>query len=57
MEKSKEVCTILLMFNVQSDNEALAVKSKLSEVMKDMKNVKMDFRISTDAMPKPFKRP
>lgn len=46
MEQDKqEICTIRIIFPVKSDDQALAYKKKMSEVISDIPDAQMDFRI------------
>lgn len=46
-EQSKpEVCTIRIMFPVESDEQALSCKKKIKEVLQDIKDVSIQFAIS-----------
>ncbi len=45
-EPKKEVCSITLMFPVESDEQALDIKAKVKEITKDIKDVRCDFRIT-----------
>jgi len=44
-----EVCSITVMFPVTSDEQALAIKTKIAELVKEIEGVRFDFRIT--AMP------
>lgn len=43
----KEICTIRIMFPVNSDEEAIECKKKISEVLKDKSDALVEFRLST----------
>ena len=43
--ESNELCTVTLMFPVVNDDEALAVKKKIVEVVSEIKDARIDFRI------------
>lgn len=45
-DPKKEVCSITIMFPVESDEQALAIKSKIKEFVKDVEGVRFDFRIT-----------
>lgn len=46
-ENSKpEICTIRIMFPVQSDEQALACKKKVQEALQDIADVSIQFAIS-----------
>ena len=42
----KEVCTIRIMFAVDSDEDAIKCKRKIAEVLKDIPQVRFDFGLS-----------
>lgn len=47
-EKSKaEVCSIRIIFPVQSDEQALECKKKISEALSDITDVQIQFSIMT----------
>ena len=41
-----EVCSITIMFPVDSDEKAVETKAKIKEVVSDIENVRFDFRIT-----------
>ena len=41
----REVCTIQIMFPIDTDEEALAVKKKIAEVLADNKDAQIRFSI------------
>ena len=43
--KPKELCTITILFPVESDEDALAVKRKIGDVMSVIEDARVDFRI------------
>jgi len=45
-QPNKEVCSITLMFPVESDEQALVIKSKMKDLVKDIEGVRFDFRIT-----------
>ena len=45
-QPKKEVCTIRIMFPVQSDDEALEAKKKIAEVLSDVPDVNFQFSIT-----------
>jgi len=45
-QPKKEVCSITIMFPVTSDEQALDIKTKVSELVKDVEGVRFDFRIT-----------
>jgi len=45
-QPNKEVCSITVMFPVESDDQALAIKTKISELVKEIEGVRFDFRIT-----------
>lgn len=50
-DKSKqEVCTIRIMFPVESDEQAIACKKKLAEALSDISDVVTHFSIGTMPM-------
>lgn len=48
----KQLCQIRLMFAVDSDDEAIAVKKQLSELLKDQPEIQVNFSL-TNAPPMP----
>ena len=44
-QKPKQICTITVMFPVESDNEAMEVKKKIDDAVSDTKDSRVDFRI------------
>lgn len=47
----KEFCTIRIMFPVESDEQAIEYKKKISELLKDVPDVQVHFSIMPFAMP------
>ena len=48
MDKEKmEVCSLRIMFPVESDEQAIACKKKIAEVLSDVADVTMQFGITT----------
>jgi len=45
-QDSKQVCSITVMFPVTSDEQALAIKTKIAELVKEIEGVRFDFRIT-----------
>ena len=43
--KPKQICTITVMFPVESDNEAMEVKKKIDDAVSETKDSRVDFRI------------
>ena len=50
---ASEICSIRIMFPVNSDEEALAVKKKITEAVSNIPDVHTNFSIST-LPPKPL---
>lgn len=48
---ASEVCTIRIAFPVESDEQALACKKKVSEALSDIPDVGIHFSISNMPMP------
>ena len=46
-KENQEVCSIRIMFPVDSDEQAIDCKKKISEVLSDISEVTMQFGIST----------
>lgn len=40
-----EICTIKILFPVESDSQALDAKKKIQEILSDMTDVQIDFRL------------
>ena len=51
-EQAKEVCSITLIFPVLSDDEAMSVKKKIGEVVSDIPDARIDFRIANMGRPR-----
>lgn len=50
-EKSKkELCTITVMFPVDTDEEAIAIKKKVQEALKGIVNPQLRFTLTPSAM-------
>jgi len=49
--ESKQICSITVIFPVESDEKAVGVKAKFSEIVKDIDLAKIDFRISDIRVP------
>ncbi|KKM88740.1 hypothetical protein LCGC14_1255710 [marine sediment metagenome] len=45
-ESPKQICSITVMFPVLSDDEAIAVKKRIGESVKDIADARIDFRIT-----------
>lgn len=45
----KQVCTIRIMFPVDTDEQAIEYKKKVNDVLVDIPNVRIEFAISTMA--------
>jgi len=43
--ESQQVCNITVTFPVESDDAAIAVKKKIDEIVKDIADKRVDFRI------------
>ncbi len=41
----KQICTVNIMFPVESDDQAIAVKKKIAELLSDMPLVRIDFNL------------
>jgi len=52
-EVNKEICVIKAMFAVDSDEQAFVCKKKMREVLKDIPDVQLDFRIIGGKLPMP----
>jgi len=52
-QPNKEICMIKIMFAVDSDEEAIAIKAKIKEALGNKPDVQFDFRIMSGrpAMP------
>ena len=46
-EPKDEVCSIRIMFPVQSDTEAIEYKRKIREALGDLEGVRMNFDLSS----------
>ncbi len=44
-DKSKQVCTITVIFPVESDEDAIIVKKKIGEAIGPVSEARIDFRI------------
>lgn len=44
---ASEICTIRILFPVQSDEDALSYKRKITEVLSDVEGVQIQFSIMT----------
>lgn len=42
----KQVCTIQIAFPVEDDNEAIQLKKKIEQALKDNPEARVDFRIT-----------
>ncbi|KKN14571.1 hypothetical protein LCGC14_0994770 [marine sediment metagenome] len=49
--ESKQICSITVMFPVDSDDAAIAVKKKVGEALSDIEDSRIDFRIMPVPMP------
>ncbi len=45
MESPKSVCKIDIMFPVKSDDEAIDIKKKIAESLKDVEQIRIQFTI------------
>jgi len=45
--RPKEVCSIRIMFPVETDEQALDAKKKISEALSDISGVRIDFNLVT----------
>lgn len=43
--QAKQVCTIRIMFPVETDEQAIAYKKKINDVLVDIPNVRIEFSI------------
>lgn len=50
--KPNEVCTITVAFPVGSDDEAIDVKKKIGDLVKDIPDARVDFRIMSLGKPR-----
>lgn len=53
-EDKKEMCTIRIMFPVDSDEEAIAIKAKIKEVLGDKPDVQVQFAMMSGTLPRPM---
>lgn len=51
-QDKKELCSIRIMFPVESDAEAIEIKAKIKEVLSDKQDAQLHFMI-TPSMPRP----
>ena len=51
-ENPKQVCTINVVFAIESDEGAIAVKKKIAEAIADVPDVRTDFRIMEMGKPR-----
>lgn len=57
MDKDKkEICTIRIMFSVESDEQALKCKNKIREALSDIPDVTIQFSITSAGGGMPFGR-
>ncbi|GAI67208.1 unnamed protein product [marine sediment metagenome] len=47
----QEICTLHIVFPVESDEQALGVKKNVTEALSDIVGVRTDFSIRTIAIP------
>ncbi len=47
-----EICTITIVFPVASDDDAIEYKKKIGDVIKDIPDARVDFRIMTLGKPR-----
>ena len=50
--EKKQVCSITIAFPAESDDEAIAVKKKIADVVADLPEVRIDFRIMEMGKPR-----
>ena len=51
MEQPKvEICTIRIMFPIESDEQAIGYKKKIGEILKDIPDVQVQFSIANIPM-------
>ena len=43
----KQICSINIAFPVEDDNEAIQLKKKIEQTLKDNPNARIDFRITS----------
>jgi len=53
-DEKKQVCSMQIMFPVDTDEEAIAYKKKVGEVLADIPNSRIEFRLTS--IPKDFSR-
>ena len=51
-ESPKQVCSITVVFPVESDDAAIDVKKKIGEVVSDVEDARVDFRIMNMGRPR-----
>lgn len=49
---TKQVCSITVMFPVTTDEDAIVVKKKIGDVLKDLPESRIDFRIADMGRPR-----
>ena len=50
----KEICTIRIMFPVDSDAEAIEIKAKIKEVLGDKPDAQIQFGLMSGQSPRPI---
>ena len=45
-ESPKQICSITVMFPVESDDAAIAVKKKIGDAVSEIEDARIDFRIT-----------
>lgn len=53
-DEKKELCTIRIMFPVDSDAEAIEIKAKVKEVLGDKPDVQIQFAMMSGQTPRPM---
>ena len=48
---ASEACTIRILFPVESDEQAIAIKQKIGEVISDIPDANMQFSLTTMPLP------
>lgn len=48
-----EICTLIVMFPVESDEQAIDVKKKISDIVSGIKDSRIEFRLSAVPVKQP----
>ena len=51
-QQPKQVCSIRIMFPVDTDDQAIAYKKQISEVLADLPDARVEFTLATVPIPK-----